>query len=84
MLVSLNAPENISLLRLTLRNHFVKGLSPSTNIPEGSSFVTSLVGLRLTFNRRGDAISVENFKIISPDQLAYNGLVHTIDGVLTV
>lgn len=77
-------PQNIDFLQSTLRNHIVEGLIPTILIPEGTSSVTSLLGNDLTVYRDGEDIFVKTFKIVSQDQLAYNGLVHKISGVLTI
>ena len=70
------------LLRSTLQNHIVEGIRPTELVPVGESSVTSLFGNELTFRKQGSQIRVGGNRIVSGDMLAYNGILHMIDGVL--
>lgn len=60
----------------------MKGIAPTSLIPVGESSVTSLFGNEMTVTKQGSQIRVEGNMIISADMLAYNGILHMIDGVL--
>ena len=74
--------SDATLLRSTLENHIVKGILSADFIPIGDSTVTSLFENVLAVRKQGNDIRVNSHRIQTADLLAYNGLVHVIDGVL--
>ena len=74
--------SNDDLLRNTIENHIVEGITPEELIPVGNSVLTSLYGNDLAISKQGNNMQVNGHRIETADLLAYNGLVHIINGVL--
>jgi uncharacterized surface protein with fasciclin (FAS1) repeats len=80
----LGAAENVGALTSLLQNHIVEGIISSQSIPQGITRLTSRNGSpdNIVVFKDGDNIFVDTFAIVTPDLLAFNGIVHTLDGVI--
>jgi transforming growth factor-beta-induced protein len=76
-ITSLSADQLSSILSY----HVVEGIYPDTDLRNGL-ILTTLQGEKLTFESRGTGKFVNDKRIIIPNILANNGIVHFIDGVL--
>ncbi|KAF4555775.1 Fasciclin domain-containing protein 2 [Elsinoe fawcettii] len=74
---SLNAGQLANILQY----HVVDGVVFSTDITNGQT-VTTRAGQTLTFTITDDDIFVNGAKVVLPNVLVANGVVHTIDNVL--
>lgn len=75
------APENRALLTKVLTYHVVPGRILSSQLAEGQQ-VTTVEGGTLRVTLAGGA-RVDGVRIVAPDIVTSNGVVHLVDGVLT-
>jgi len=71
--------ENLTSL---LSYHVIPGLYYSTNITNGSSVQTLDQGSNITLRIEGNSTYVNGAKVVIPNVLVANGVVHVIDAVL--
>lgn len=64
-----------------LKNHVVRGIYPASAIEDGENLETE-EGKDISTKKKDGKPSVEGKKITDEDILAYNGIVHLLDGVL--
>lgn len=83
------AQSNTTLLTNIIQNHVINGTTLYTGsligLGSGTNETTAAgVGLSATFNSTGGFISVGNAtsKIVTPDVILWNGVLHIIDSVL--
>lgn len=69
-------------LKSVLRYHIVPGLVKSTDIA-GATPLTTVHGGKIAAARAGDFVTADDALVIKANQPAGNGVVHTIDRVLT-
>lgn len=74
--------KNPDLLKATLAYHVVPGLVKAADIPANGTLVTS-TGAKMGVSRAGDFVAVDDGLVIKADQAAGNGIIHTVDRVLT-
>jgi uncharacterized surface protein with fasciclin (FAS1) repeats len=75
------APENRVLLTRLLAHHVVPGRILAAQLAEGQ-LLTTLDGRALTVARDGST-RIDGARILTPDIVTANGVVHLVDGVLT-
>lgn len=79
-----SAAANLTMEQITsiLQYHVVNGtVGYSTTLKNGSSIATA-GGMNVTIRIEGSDVYVNSAKVIVPDVLVANGVVHVIDGVL--
>jgi uncharacterized surface protein with fasciclin (FAS1) repeats len=69
------------LLRRVLLYHVIKGSVPSTTVVTLRSAKT-LAGANVRFRTSGGRVFVNNARVVTPDVMAANGVIHVIDRVL--
>ncbi|KAL8387097.1 hypothetical protein RB595_010160 [Gaeumannomyces hyphopodioides] len=78
-LTSLGAAD----LRRVLRYHLVPGrVTPASALQNGTRLSTAVDGSSLSVRRSGNRLFVNSAKVVVPDILVANGVVHLVDGVL--
>lgn len=70
------------LLKATLNYHVVPGLVKSTDITTNSTLTTAQ-GAKLAVSKAGDFVTVDDGMVVTSNLSAGNGVIHTIDRVLT-
>lgn len=70
------------LLKATLSYHVVPGLVKAADITSNSTLGTTH-GAKLAVSKAGDFVTVDDGMVVTPDVAAGNGVIHTIDRVLT-
>lgn len=73
-------PENQELLRQILSYHVVPGSVTSPSITPGE--VDTVTGEAVTVENAAGEITVDGARVVEPDIIASNGVVHAIDQVL--
>lgn len=68
-----------SQLSQVLQYHIVQGSRPFYTSALGNSSLTTLNGARLTFTNTSNGLFVNSAKIISPNVLTNNGVIHILD-----
>lgn len=83
-LTSLLKPENKAKLRALLMYHVVSGRVTSAAIAKMKTPATvkSLQGANIRVTRSGSAVMVDKARVIKPDIMATNGVIHVIDTVI--
>jgi hypothetical protein len=68
-------PEQVSAV---LKYHVVKGVAYSTGLKDGQTFQT-LLGQKVKISVGKGGVKVNGVKVIAPDQLVANGVVHVVE-----
>ena len=79
--ITVEALDDATTLKMILEQHIVSGVNPAASLSDGLE-LTALSQDKLTIALDGDSATVNGFKIVSTDNLANNGIVHLIDGLL--
>ena len=79
---SLLKPENIEQLVSVLTYHVIPGKVLSSDIPMGSTQVSSVQGSAVTIKKSGGTVSVNQATVVQADVDATNGVIHIIDEVI--
>jgi uncharacterized surface protein with fasciclin (FAS1) repeats len=74
--------HNKKLLAEVLEYHVVKGALTAAQIEKKTSLKT-LEGASVTVKVKGGSVYINQAKVITPNLMASNGIVHVINGVLT-
>ncbi len=75
------ALDDADTVKIILQQHVVAGMHPAASISDDTE-LTALSEETLTFSLDGNTAMVNGFKIVSTDNLANNGIIHKIDGLL--
>ena len=78
---SLLLPENKGQLQSILTYHVVAGQFPASSLVGKRGALTSVQGQGLHIDGR-NGVHVENARVVTPDVMASNGIIHVIDTVL--
>jgi uncharacterized surface protein with fasciclin (FAS1) repeats len=81
-LADLEKPENKAKLVKILKNHIVDGMHPAAAIEKMASTKT-MAGNELPVTAKEGVITVGGAKIVKPNTHADNGVIHSVDTVLT-
>lgn len=73
-------PENIDQLTEILMYHVVAANAPSDTLANGE--IDTLSGDSITINVSEDGVTVNDVRVVNPDVIASNGIIHIIDQVL--
>ena len=79
-LESLLKPENKDKLAAVLTYHVVPGKVLAADVKPGQ--VDTLQGSKLRVSKKGDALMVDQAKIVATDITTSNGVIHVIDQVI--
>ena len=79
---SLLKPENIEQLVSVLTYHVIPGKVLSSDIPMGSTQVSSVQGSAVMIKKSGGTVSVNQATVVQADVEATNGVIHIIDEVI--
>jgi len=82
-LAGLLKPANIKQLQALLEYHVVKGKVLSSDLTNGES-VPTLEGSKLTVTLAGGKVMINDATVTTANVMATNGVVHIINGVLTI
>eukprot|EP00536_Pseudo-nitzschia_multiseries_P001854 jgi/Psemu1/235125/estExt_Genewise1.C_240043 len=66
---------------IILNNHIVEGVYPESAIQDGLA-LTTLGGEEVVFNAIGSTIKINGLRLVESNELANNGILHVIDGIL--
>jgi len=83
-LKSLLEPKNIKELQSILEYHVISGAAVRAEDLKASQVVETLEGREVLITKINGVVTVQNAKVIQADVGATNGVVHVINGVLTV
>ncbi|TVQ62702.1 MAG: fasciclin domain-containing protein [Phycisphaerales bacterium] len=78
---SLLLPENREMLRAVLTYHVVPGRVTAEQVV-GMDFAPTANGQRLEVSTRGDAVMINQSRVIATDIAASNGVIHVVDTVM--
>ena len=74
--------EDLADLAAILSYHVVPSTILSTDLAEGVNAALALTGVNLFVTLDGGAVTVQDANVIDADQLASNGVIHSVDAVL--
>lgn len=74
--------ENKTAVFTVLTHHVIQEIVPSTFLTEDSNY-TTLAGSKISVSMDGDKVMVGDATVLMPDILAIDGIIHSIDKVLS-
>jgi uncharacterized surface protein with fasciclin (FAS1) repeats len=81
MIDNLSKPNMRKQLKELLMHHIVPGKWMSAVLNNGFKLKT-MAGDELTVSRKGDTLMIGTVRIVNPDQLSGNGVIHVTDNLL--
>ncbi|MFT6556468.1 fasciclin domain-containing protein [Sneathiella sp.] len=75
-------PENKAKLVQILTYHVMAGKVLSTDIAGKEMMAATVEGSKLSVNATGNAVMINNAKVVGADVMTSNGVIHVIDTVL--
>ncbi len=81
-LASLSEPANIEKLRAILTGHVIAGAAKAESLVGKSQTVATVGGSSITIDGTSGTVMIGGSKVVTPDVMASNGIIHVIDTVI--